>query len=584
MLAADVVGCSSSVPIRLTDTDLDLDPGLAETVEVKLGSSSETSPETVLLTEDGPSSGVFTGFLPTGVGTPTVDGVLQVADGDWVTGSYLDADDGTGLPKTSVYTIDVDCTGPTIAPVSLTNLTDSSARVVWTTSEAATGFVEWGTTPALGSMAASGGSATNHSVTIGDFAECSRIYFRVNATDAYGNTTVADGNGTPFGFNTWGVPGLFDVDDFEVDGGWTLEGEWEIGAPQGLGSAPGDPTAAFSGSQVLGHDLSGLGTEPGDFEPMSSEAAISPVIDGSSFVNTQIKFRRRLNIGPGSFAYIDVKDSGGSWNLVYQTSVAGIQDSDWVDMFFDISSFADSNPALQVRFRERSFLASSFASGWNVDDLAFRDGTQPALAACGGCAGEPAFNGLVSAIDDDPCSDSGVMLTWSPAPGWGTGTTGTYAVYRDSAPGFTPGPGNLLISGLTATEWTDPNVPDDTDVYYLVRAENDETCAGGPQNGGLTDTNSIYIAARDDTAQAAPGDVGATLFVDPVAAAHARLTWSTASGAATYAIRRSGQPDANFAPGGQTASTQFDDLDVLPDGQTWYYLVQAVDACGNPGP
>ncbi len=585
VLEADVVGCNASVPIRLTEADLDLDPGSAETVQVFVSSSTETTPEAVTLTESGPATGIFAGFVPTGTGAPVgSDGILQAAHGDWITGSYLDADDGMGQPQISVYTIEADCAPPTIAPVQVNNLTDTTATVSWTTSEPATGSVQWGTTPALGNSAASAGSQTNHSAAIVGFNECDRVYFQVTATDAYGNTGVADFGSDPFEFNGWGIPGIFHADDFETDAGWTLAGEWELGAPQGLGTAPGDPGSAFSGVQVLGHDLSGLGSEAGDYEPSSNEAATGPVIDGTSFDNTELVFRRRLNVVQGTFAYIDVRDSGGTWRQMYQTSVGGIQDSDWNLMTLDISTYADNNPDLQVRFRERSFIPSSFASGWNIDDLSFRDGSQPSIAVCGGCAGVPIFSGLVSVTDDDPCADSGVTLTWSPAPAWGTGGAGSYAIYRDTVNGFTPGPANLLAAGVTETEWVDATVPDDTDLYYLVLAENDEMCSTGPANGGVVDGNAVYAVGKDATGQVAPGDVGPTLAVDELNDAHARLTWASTAGAVAYRVYRSGQPDQNFVEHDGESGTLFDDLDVFVDGQTWYYLVRGVDACGNEGP
>jgi hypothetical protein len=580
VLEAEFVGCNASVPIRLTDSDLDLDPGLSETVEVFVSSTTESQAEPVTLTEDGLATGVFIGFIPTAGGAPAADGVLQLADGDWITGRYVDPDDGTGVPLVSLYTIEADCAGPRIDPITVDNLTDSGATVRWTASEDATGFVEWGTTPALGSQAASSGSATSHGVGVGTFAECARVFFRVSATDRYANTSVSPIHE----FNIWGVPGIYHVDDFEADLGWTLNGEWEIDAPQGLGSAPGDPAAAFSGTQVLGHDLSGLGTEPGDYEPLANESASSPVIDASSFTDTEIKLRRRLNVAQGSFAYIDVRNAGGSWVQVYGSPVSGVSESGWVDMVFNIASLADGNANLQVRFRERSHLASSFASGWNIDDLTLRDSALPAIGACGACAGAPAFSGLISAADDDPCADSGVTLTWSPAHGWGTGSGGSYAIYRDTTAGFTPGPGNLIASGIAGTQWTDPAVPDDTDVHYLVLAESDESCSSGPANGGVTDANTAYVTTRDATTQAAPADVGATLLVGAVADAHARLNWSPAAGAAAYRIYRSGQPDVNFTLQAQIAPTLFDDIDVMADGQIWYYRVTAIDACGNEGP
>ena len=66
------------------------------------------------------------------------------------------------------------------------------------------------------------------------------------------------------------------------------------------------------------------------------------------------------------------------------------------------------NASFQVRFRNRSHIASSHDAGWNVDALVLRDGSLPDSGACGGCAGAPTFAGLTSATDNDPCADSGV--------------------------------------------------------------------------------------------------------------------------------------------------------------------------------
>jgi hypothetical protein len=191
---------------------------------------------------------------------------------------------------------------------------------------------------------------------------------------------------------------------------------------------------------------------------------------------------------------------------------------------------------------------------------------------------------VVSATDNDPCADSGVTLTWSAAPGWGTGSTGTYAVYRDTVSGFTPGPGNLVASGVVGTSWIDASAPNDVTLHYVVRAENDETCSGGPANGGVMDANLVYADGRDDTAQTPPGDVGNTLVVNGIDGAHARLTWSPAPGAAVYRVYRASTPDGTFALEGEVEGETFEDLDVLADGLDWYYLVRAADACGNEGP
>jgi hypothetical protein len=78
--------------------------------------------------------------------------------------------------------------------------------------------------------------------------------------------------------------------------------------------------------------------------------------------------------------------------------------------------------------------------------------------------------------------------------------------------------------------------------------------------------------------------VGASLRVDPVNRAHARLTWSATPDAAVYHVYRNGSPDGPFNLAAESESVRYEDPDVYGDGQTWYYLVRASDACGNEGP
>jgi len=177
-----------------------------------------------------------------------------------------------------------------------------------------------------------------------------------------------------------------------------------------------------------------------------------------------------------------------------------------------------------------------------------------------------------------------VTLTWSPASAWGSGGSGSYAVYRDTDPAFAPGPGNLLAGGVSGGSWTDTAAPADQTLYYVVRAENDESCSDGPANGGVTDDNLIYGVVRNDTSQPWPGDPGATLTVGHVNRAHVRLSWSTTPDAAVYRIYRGASSDAAFDLVEATGGVLYEDPNAFADGQTWYYTVRATDACGNEGP
>ena len=209
---------------------------------------------------------------------------------------------------------------------------------------------------------------------------------------------------------------------------------------------------------------------------------------------------------------------------------------------------------------------------------------QPSFEACGGCGGAPTFQGAASAKDADPCADTGTTISWNAAPAWGTGSGGTYAIYRDTSPSFTPSNANRIAQGVTGTSYDDASAPNDVTLYYVVRAESNESCGQGPNNGGLTDANLVRVSARDETTQSAAGDVGASLAASPVNEAHVRLSWAPTAGAVKYNVYRSQLPSGSFSKLAETTATFYEDRNQMGNTTPWYYLVRAVSACGVEGP
>jgi len=161
-------------------------------------------------------------------------------------------------------------------------------------------------------------------------------------------------------------------DNFEGVSQWTLNGEFEIGQPQGLGGNYGnpDPEAAFIGNNVLGNDLSGNG-DYGANIPDRGEAAISPVIDCSNYIFVELSFMRWLNVEQPSYdqAHIDLSvDGGASWQEIW-TNEVGIEDDSWREIRLDISQYANDASAMQLRFSIGPTDGSWFYSGWNIDNL-----------------------------------------------------------------------------------------------------------------------------------------------------------------------------------------------------------------------
>lgn len=90
--AADIQS-GESIVVSVTDSDLDTDALLAETVDVSVVNTTSNETETVTLTETGDNTGIFTGSLATEFGTiagTDEDAILVVQAGDVVQLTYSD--------------------------------------------------------------------------------------------------------------------------------------------------------------------------------------------------------------------------------------------------------------------------------------------------------------------------------------------------------------------------------------------------------------------------------------------------------------------------------------------------------------
>ncbi|HHN73595.1 MAG TPA: hypothetical protein ENK10_00035 [Acidobacteria bacterium] len=161
-------------------------------------------------------------------------------------------------------------------------------------------------------------------------------------------------------------------DDFETVQPWTLEGEWEIGPPLGLGGSllgGPDPEVAWEGSQVLGLDLSGQGKYAGNYEAEISEWATSPTFDASAQSVVELRFWRWLGVEENSsdLALLEAWD-GAAWNEIWRNPHLTLSDKNWALEVFDLSSALAGVADARLRFGVISSFNRSFC-GWNVDKL-----------------------------------------------------------------------------------------------------------------------------------------------------------------------------------------------------------------------
>jgi hypothetical protein len=216
--------CAGTAGLLVNDCGLNTDDAATEQVSVTVASDSEVAGETVVLTETDPASAEFVGAIP--VSSTDGPGILWVAEGDTVTATYIDANDGQG--GVDVFVTDtaiVDCTPPQITNVQTGNLEPRSVAVTILADESVRGTVDYGL--ACGNWTGSeAGSAFGNPaiVNLSGLQDETSYFYAVTATDEAGNSSSDDNGGTCYSFTTPDIPNFFTEafgSGFDLDG-WSL--------------------------------------------------------------------------------------------------------------------------------------------------------------------------------------------------------------------------------------------------------------------------------------------------------------------------------------------------------------------------
>jgi len=169
--------------------------------------------------------------------------------------------------------------------------------------------------------------------------------------------------------------------------GWSTEGAWAFGSPNGN---DGDPGAAFTGTNVYGYNLNGA---YGNNMPV--RALTAGPIDLSEMQGGAIKFRRWLGVEASAFdnAAFQISFNGSNWQNLWVHSGSTFQESAWSEQEYDISAIADGAPAVWFRWTMGTTDFSVTYSGWNIDDVQIMTTTPPP------CDGDANADGVVNADD-----------------------------------------------------------------------------------------------------------------------------------------------------------------------------------------
>ncbi len=208
--------CDSVATLRVVDCDLNTSDQTVETVEVSITSDSEPSGELVLLTETAPETATFS--APIALATTDAPGELLVLDGDQITVTYVDADDGVGNTNVPVSAIAIsDCQAPIIFNVTDSAVGAFTATIGFGTDEPTTGVASYGIVCGLEDGSASSGvPASTHSVQLTGLSENTTYFYWVNAQDPAGNPASDDNGGLCYSFVTDDIPDYF-TEEFGSD-------------------------------------------------------------------------------------------------------------------------------------------------------------------------------------------------------------------------------------------------------------------------------------------------------------------------------------------------------------------------------
>lgn len=200
---------------------------------------------------------------------------------------------------------------------------------------------------------------------------------------------------------TYGTESAFFDEPLDIDPGWSTEGQWAFGEPTGGGGQYGgpDPTSGYTGRNVYGYNLNG------DYPAgLTGDHLTTTAIDCTDKQSVSLAFWRWLGVEQSQYdqASISVSTDGATWNQIW-TNAGQIADTAWVYQEFDISTWADDQPTVYLRWTMGPSDSLWQFCGWNIDDVALwaMDCTPPMLLADLNCDGTVDFadiNPFVAAL------------------------------------------------------------------------------------------------------------------------------------------------------------------------------------------
>lgn len=163
----------------------------------------------------------------------------------------------------------------------------------------------------------------------------------------------------PLGTFAVEVPRVLYAAYLDTDPGWTLEPEWEYGAPA---YTTAGPTAGYTGARIIAYNLDG--SYP---NRLSVKYATTPAIDCTGVTSVTLRFRRWLRTRSNDPAGIQVSTNGTLWTSIWSSSSA-MSDSSWQEVVYALPAGVAGRSAVRLRWSLESN-TSQTDIGWNLDDV-----------------------------------------------------------------------------------------------------------------------------------------------------------------------------------------------------------------------
>jgi hypothetical protein len=148
------------------------------------------------------------------------------------------------------------------------------------------------------------------------------------------------------------------------DPGWEADSQWAFGEPTGGGTHNRDPVSGYTGPNVYGYNLNGDYTNN-----LPARYLSMPVMNCSNMSQVELRFWKWLGVERFDQATVEVSNDGQTWVTVWDNNGQSYVDASWSQIVLDLSTWADAQATVYVRWGMGPTDQSVTYPGWNIDDI-----------------------------------------------------------------------------------------------------------------------------------------------------------------------------------------------------------------------